>query len=159
MAPTLPVRSLGQQGLQASVQGLGTASVHLQSDPIHHSEHRSRKCARVQCQWFCHFAGCMGMSTAYKDKASPVTDEESIATIHKALELGVTFLDTSDMYGPFTNEELVGRYLQLQTEQLQFHLLHLSDHNKTAGPTVLVSHDQSPLDLLTHACMLLQAKL
>lgn len=50
----------------------------------------------------------MGMSTAYKDKSSPVTDEESIAAIHKALELGVTFLDTSDMYGPFTNEELVG---------------------------------------------------
>lgn len=56
----------------------------------------------------------MGMSFAYKDKASPVTDEESIATIHKALELGVTFLDTSDMYGPFTNEELVGRYLQFR---------------------------------------------
>ena len=77
------------------------------------------------------------MSTAYKDKASPVTDEESIATIHKALELGVTFLDTSDMYGPFTNEELVGRYLQLQTEQLQFHLLHLSDHNSIIATKLL----------------------
>ncbi len=54
------------------------------------------------------------MSTAYKDKASPVTDAESIATIHKALALGVTFLDTSDMYGPFTNEELVGRYLHFR---------------------------------------------
>ncbi len=50
----------------------------------------------------------MGISTAYKDRSNPVTDEESIAAIHKALELGVTFLDTSDMYGPFTNEELVG---------------------------------------------------
>lgn len=49
------------------------------------------------------------MSTAYKDKNSPVTDEESIAVIHKALDMGVTFLDTSDMYGPFTNEELVGK--------------------------------------------------
>lgn len=59
----------------------------------------------------------MGMSTAYKDKASPVTDEESIATIHKALELGVTFLDTSDMYGPFTNEELVGKALKGKRQQ------------------------------------------
>ena len=56
----------------------------------------------------------MGMSMAYKDLSSPVTDEDSIATIHKALELGVTFLDTSDVYGPFTNEELVGAVLSLQ---------------------------------------------
>ena len=62
-------------------------------------------------------AGCMGMSTAYKDKSSPVTDEESIAAIHKALELGVTFLDTSDMYGPFTNEELVGMVHIHSTDQ------------------------------------------
>ncbi len=49
--------------------------------------------------------GCMGMSEFYGD----ADEAESIATIHRALDLGVTFLDTSDAYGPFTNEELVGR--------------------------------------------------
>lgn len=63
----------------------------------------------------CIATGCMGMSTAYKDTKNPVTDQESIATIHRALELGVTFLDTSDMYGPFTNEELVGSCSALQS--------------------------------------------
>jgi aryl-alcohol dehydrogenase-like predicted oxidoreductase len=49
--------------------------------------------------------GCMGMSAFYGDR----DDEESVRTIHRALDLGVTFLDTSDMYGPHTNEQLVGR--------------------------------------------------
>src|SRR3954449_5516807 len=51
--------------------------------------------------------GCMGMTWAYG--ADERDEAESIATIHRALELGVTLLDTADMYGPFTNEELVGR--------------------------------------------------
>ncbi len=49
--------------------------------------------------------GCMGMSEFY----GTADEDEAIATIHRALELGVTFLDTADMYGPFTNERLVGR--------------------------------------------------
>src|SRR4051795_836484 len=51
--------------------------------------------------------GCMGMTWAYS--AADRDEAESIATIHRALDLGVTLLDTADMYGPFTNEELVGR--------------------------------------------------
>jgi aryl-alcohol dehydrogenase-like predicted oxidoreductase len=49
--------------------------------------------------------GCMGMSEFY----GSTDEDEAIRTIHRALELGVTFLDTADMYGPFTNERLVGR--------------------------------------------------
>ncbi len=52
--------------------------------------------------------GCMGMSEFY----GAGDEAESVATIHRALELGVTLLDTADMYGPFTNEELVGRALK-----------------------------------------------
>src|SRR5215208_7032012 len=58
--------------------------------------------------------GCMGMSEFYGD----ADEDEAIATIHRALELGVTMLDTADMYGPFKNEKLVGRAVADRRDQV-----------------------------------------
>lgn len=58
--------------------------------------------------------GCMGMSQSY----GPADEAESIATLHRAIELGCTFLDTAEVYGPFTNEELLGRALAPKRAQV-----------------------------------------
>jgi aryl-alcohol dehydrogenase-like predicted oxidoreductase len=59
--------------------------------------------------------GCMGMTGAY----GPGDEESGLATIHRALELGITFLDTAEVYGPHTNEELVGRATAGRREQFE----------------------------------------
>lgn len=58
--------------------------------------------------------GCMGMSEFYSGR----DEAEAIATLHRALDLGVTLLDTADMYGPFTNEELIGKAIRDRREQV-----------------------------------------
>jgi aryl-alcohol dehydrogenase-like predicted oxidoreductase len=58
--------------------------------------------------------GCMGMSQSYGE----ANEQESIATLHRAIDLGVTLFDTAEVYGPFTNEELLGRALRGQRERV-----------------------------------------
>jgi aryl-alcohol dehydrogenase-like predicted oxidoreductase len=60
--------------------------------------------------------GTMGMSFAYSGAGSD--DDESIRTIHRALDLGVTLIDTAEVYGPYTNEELLGRALKGRRDQV-----------------------------------------
>jgi aryl-alcohol dehydrogenase-like predicted oxidoreductase len=68
---------------------------------------RTRKLGRQGLEVSAIGLGCMGMSQSY----GPADEAESIATLHRSIELGCTFLDTAEVYGPFTNEDLLGRSL------------------------------------------------
>ena len=84
--------------------------------------------------------GCMGMSSAYSGHSTD--DAESIRTIHRALDLGVTLLDTAEVYGPYTNEELVGRAIRGRRDEVvlatKFGFL---SHTREQGP------DSSPANI------------
>src|SRR6202011_2087348 len=69
---------------------------------------KTRRLGSQGLQTFPIGLGCMGMSEFY----GPSNEKESIATIHRALEIGINMLDTADMYGPFKNEQLVGRAIK-----------------------------------------------
>jgi aryl-alcohol dehydrogenase-like predicted oxidoreductase len=88
--------------------------------------------------------GAMGMSAAYTGAGSD--DAESIRTIHRALELGVTLLDTAEVYGPFTNEELVGRAIKGRRDQVVVATKFGMVSHAGGGPGVL---DSSPANIRT----------
>ena len=90
--------------------------------------------------------GAMGMSAAYTGAGTD--DAESIRTIHRALELGVTFIDTAETYGPFTNEELVGRAIKGRRDQVVLATKFGRISHARGGARIL---DSSPANIRTAA--------
>jgi aryl-alcohol dehydrogenase-like predicted oxidoreductase len=88
--------------------------------------------------------GTMAMSGYYLDPAS--TEDESIRTIHRALDLGVTFFDTAEIYGPFANEELVGRAIKGRRDEIVLATKFGFVSHAGDGPGVL---DSSPANIRT----------
>jgi aryl-alcohol dehydrogenase-like predicted oxidoreductase len=88
--------------------------------------------------------GTMGMSTAYTGAGDD--DEESIRTIHRALDLGVTLIDTAEVYGPYRNEELVGRAIKDRREEVVLATKFGMISHAGGGPGTL---DSSPANIRT----------
>src|SRR3954469_23642663 len=88
--------------------------------------------------------GGMGMSTAYTGAGTD--DAESIRTIHRALDLGVTLIDTAEIYGPFSNEELVGRAIKDRRDHVVVATKFGLVSHAGAGPGAL---DSSPANIRT----------
>jgi aryl-alcohol dehydrogenase-like predicted oxidoreductase len=90
--------------------------------------------------------GAMGMSAAYTGAGAD--DAESIRTIHRALDLGVTFLDTAETYGPFTNEELLGRAIKGRRDEIVLATKFGRISHARGGARIL---DSSPANIRTAA--------
>jgi aryl-alcohol dehydrogenase-like predicted oxidoreductase len=90
--------------------------------------------------------GCMGMSAYYT--GAGLDDKESIRTIHRALDLGVTFIDTAEVYGPYTNEELVGRAIKGRRDEVvlatKFGLMSHRGAGARGNPGGIQALDSSP---------------
>jgi len=89
--------------------------------------------------------GCMGMSQSY----GPADDRESIAVIHRAIDLGCTFLDTAEVYGPFRNEELLGRALKDRRDRVVLATkfgFDISADGKIAGTDSRPAHIRAVVD-------------